>query len=100
MHYKTKNRIIAVSIFFLFLFLLFIFSSGKGVQYVQLRKQISSLSVEVDDLQKKNADLENEIQKLKNDKNYLEEVARREYGLLKKNEIVFDFNKEQPSKKE
>ena len=99
MHYKNKNRFFAASIFFLILFLLFFFFFGKGGKYLKLREQNFSLSLEVEELQKQNTELKNEIEKLKTDQKYFEEVARREYGLLKKNEMVFDFNKKQAKEK-
>jgi cell division protein FtsB len=38
-------------------------------------------------------ELQNEIDRLNNDPSYLEDIARKEYGLLKKNEKVYDFSK-------
>lgn len=99
MHYKTQNRIVTLSIVALFLILLFFFSSNKGSEYLKLRKRISNLSTEVVNLQKQNEELKIEIDKLNNDQQYVEDIARRDYGLLKKNEIVFDFNKEGSEKK-
>ncbi len=99
MHYKNKNRFFAVTIFFLLIFLLFFFSFGKVGKYLNLREQNSSLSLEVEDLKRQNTELKNEIVKLKTDQKYFEEIARREYGLLKKNEMVFDFNKKQAKEK-
>lgn len=43
-------------------------------------------------LEQDNKELEKEISRLKNDPSYLEEVARREHGLLKKNEYIYDFS--------
>ena len=45
-------------------------------------------------LEQQNRDLQAEIEQLKNDAEYLEQVAREKHGLLKKNEMVFDFSKE------
>lgn len=87
-----------LSIIFTILSLLFFFTSTKGGKYFKLRNRISTLSLEVKELQEQNLELTTEIEKLKNDKKYLEEVARSKFGLLKKNEIVFDF-KESPKKK-
>lgn len=44
------------------------------------------------ELEQDNKELEKEISRLKNDPSYLEEVARREHGLLKKNEYIYDFS--------
>jgi cell division protein FtsB len=88
-----------VSIVVLILCTIFIFVFDKGGQYVKVRSQNALLTSEVEDLQKQNKALKDEIGKLKNDQGYIEEVARHEYGLLKKNEIVFDFNKKKSETK-
>lgn len=98
MNYKTRNRIIA-SLFILLLFALLL-SSNKGRTYFNLKKQMTELSAEVTELQKQNAELKSEIERLKKDPAYLEEVARHEYGLLKKNEMVFDFGDNKQEKAE
>jgi cell division protein FtsB len=53
---------------------------------------------ELNDLQRQNAQIEDEngklqkdIERLQNDPKYLEEVARKEHNLLKKNERIFEF---------
>ena len=44
-------------------------------------------------LEEENAILREEIDRLKHDPTYLEEKARKEYGLLKKNEMLYKFDK-------
>ena len=51
------------------------------------------------ELEKENHDLRAEIDGLLNDPEYLEEIARKEYGLLRKNERVFDFSSSSSKKK-
>lgn len=60
------------------------------VHYRRLRKQIDSLALENKNLEHRNAELNKEIYRLRNDDAYLEEVARQKYGLLKKNETVYE----------
>lgn len=42
-------------------------------------------------LQEKNRLLANEIRRLKEDKKYLESVARKQLGMVKENEIIYRF---------
>ncbi len=44
-------------------------------------------------LQKANKELQEEIDKLLGDPEYLEQVARKKYELLKPNEKVYDFTR-------
>ena len=42
-----------------------------------------------------NSDIDRDIERLQSDEEYLEQVAREEHGMLKDNEMVFDFNKKE-----
>ena len=46
-------------------------------------------------LEKENQGLLEEINRLRTDKDYLESVARTELGLVKDNEILYRFNREE-----
>ena len=46
-------------------------------------------------LEKENQGLLEEIKRLRTDKDYLESVARTELGLVKDNEILYRFNREE-----
>jgi cell division protein FtsB len=46
-------------------------------------------------LEKTNQELLEQINRLRNDKEYIETVARRELGLVKKDEIIFIFRNEE-----
>jgi cell division protein FtsB len=80
-------------------FLLWIFfAPGRGLlHYLKLQKEITALTEENNRLEAKNTELSKDIKRLRSDDKYLEEVARKKHGLLKKNETVFEF--EPPKKK-
>jgi len=46
-------------------------------------------------LEAKNKALQEEINRLENDPAYLEEKARKEYGMLKENEVLYIFKKKE-----
>lgn len=74
-----------------------IFAPQSGVlALLQKRAKIKTLQNKTLLLERSNEDLQKEINRLRTDPAYLEEVARREHGLLKKNEIIYDFS---PQKK-
>lgn len=80
-------------------FLWLVFAPDRGLlHYHRLHKKIESLSRENRELAERNAELKREIERLRNDDAYLEELARQKYGLLKENETVYEF-KPAPKKK-
>ncbi|MGB5231318.1 MAG: septum formation initiator family protein [Desulfoprunum sp.] len=72
-----------------------IFSPRSGaLAYLQQRSKLHNLRERTVKLEQSNEELEKETEKLRNDPGYLEEVARREHGLLKKNEYIYDFSQQ------
>ena len=72
-----------------------IFAPHIGIlAYLQKQSRFRSLEEKTFQLEKSNASLSTEIERLKNDPAYLEDVARREQGLLKKNEYIYDFSQQ------
>jgi cell division protein FtsB len=75
-----------------------IFAPGMGVySLLHQRSTITRLRAENKEIEEKNGSLRKEIEQIQNDPEYLEKVARDKYGLLKENEMVFEFT---PGKKE
>jgi cell division protein FtsB len=79
----------------------FFFLIVSGVQEVRKFKQLAqkreSLTVYNQNLNLKNEEMYREISRLKNDPIYLEEIARKEFGLVKPDEIIF-FVEDSPLK--
>jgi len=68
---------------------------NQGMRQIhQLAQKREGLVRENQELNKKNETLYREITRLKQDPLYLEEVARKEFGLVKPNEIIFFINDE------
>lgn len=70
-----------------------IFAPGSGlVTLINKRSEMKKLQEETTQIEHQIGELQKEIDRLHNDPGYLEEVARKDFGLLKKNEKVFDFS--------
>lgn len=76
-----------------------LFAPNQGVvSLLRQRSELKELQAETERLRIQNEKLAAELERLQNDPEYLEEIARKDFGLLKKNEKVYDFSK--PEKKE
>jgi cell division protein FtsB len=93
----TKQKIIvATGMLALFAFLFVIGFGDRGavdLYQLHLRKvRLNGLSFE---LEKKNRALYGNIQRLKNDPEYIENIARTELGMVGKDELVYQFRKKE-----
>lgn len=86
---KVLLRFTMVLVGFCSLYVLFLPQHGL-LQLILLDKRTNELASELTDLRSQNEELRREIIKIKTDKQYLEEVARKKYGLLKENEILYE----------
>jgi cell division protein FtsB len=74
---------------------------GSGViSLFTKRSELHHVQQETQRTAQENKALEGDINNLLNDPQFLEEVARQNYNLLKKNEKVFDFSKKSEKSKE
>lgn len=87
-------KIVILLVVLAFLWLLFAPRTGV-LSLLGQRSELKSLQEQTQVLVQQNAEMREEIEKIEGDTAYLEEIARRDYGLIKDNEILFEF----PSKK-
>lgn len=97
-----ENRLLKIVIALIVASMIWLlFAPGTGVySLIKLRSKAARLEVQTEELVKSNDELRAEIDRLKNDTEYLEQIAREKYGMIKKNEQVFDFSKPKKSTKE
>lgn len=77
-----------------------IFAPGSGFFYLHRRSNyLATLERESTGLVQENSDMARDIERLQSDDEYLEQVAREEHGMLKGNEMVFDFSKKSKKSK-
>jgi cell division protein FtsB len=68
-----------------------VFGPYGALKYYGVAKELDEILAENEQLREANTALHEEINRLKNDPVYLEEVARRQFGLIKKNEVIYEF---------
>ena len=89
-----KNILLAVAIAVLFLLLMFILFGESGLSDLnRLKAERDGLLKKNTELIQKNLSLYREIERLKNDPEYVENVARKELGVIGKDEVVIKLKK-------
>lgn len=89
---KYRYVITAVVLSLIIIFSIIYYSPYGAKNYFEIQSELNKISSEVDGLKEQNKQLKTEIANLKSDNEYVEEVARKQFGLLKKNEMVFEFS--------
>ncbi len=73
--------------------LLTIFGDRGLVRIYKLSKDRDSIKAYNEKIKEENTAMRDEIQRLKTDDKYIEMVARKELGMIGKNEVVYQFEK-------
>lgn len=92
-HNKGKRHYILLSLFVVILFFITIFGERGLIRLYKLSRERDSILGYKKKIETENASLRNEIDLLKNDDKYIEVVARKELGMIGKNELVYQFEK-------
>jgi cell division protein FtsB len=99
---KREKRAITRIALFLFLVSLLIlaFAPGRSLysQY-KVKKEIEAQTAHNRIIEQRNRELSKEIKRLKTDDAYLEQLARKKHGMLRKNEEVYYLKKPEKAKK-
>ena len=92
---REKKLLPYIGLFFVILLILWIiFAPNRGILALyQSQNEIERLQAENSRLEDENKVLLEEISRLQDDPDYLEEKARKDYGMLKENEVLYIFKK-------
>lgn len=69
----------------------FLFGNMGFLKYKELKKNEEKLIKEINQIQKTNDSIKDEINLLKKDPTYFEKYAREKFGLVRPGEMVFQF---------
>jgi len=97
---EPRRRLIPIWFILLVLIMLGVmFFGDRGLlRVLQTNRQLADLQAQIDELEATNAELRKEIDALNNDLRTIERIARRELGMVRPDEVVFQFppDPEQP----
>jgi len=89
---KKKRLFLLILISFL-IFAILTFFGEKGILHLfRLQKELVRVSEKNSKLVEENQKLKEEVKRLKSDKRYIEEIARKELGMVKEGEIIYQFD--------
>jgi len=88
-----KRRILILAMIFLFILGSLTFFGEKGIlNLLRLRKEVIRIKGINSRLEEENQKLKEEVKRLQSDKRYIEEIARKELGMVKEREIIYRFD--------
>ena len=92
-----KKLLAYAGLFFALLVILWtVFAPSRGIMgMLRTRNNLEKLQADNSRLKKENKALREEIDKLRDDPAYLEEKARKDFGMLKENEVLYIFKKKE-----
>ncbi len=91
---EMKRKRILLFIIFLFLILGFLtFFGDKGILHLlRLKKELTRIKEVNTKMEGENRNLREEVRRLQHEKRYIEEIARKELGMVKEGEIIYQFD--------
>ena len=88
-----KKRLLLLILLFLLILGGFTFFGEKGIVHLlRLQKEVTQIRERNVKLEEENEKLKEEVRRLRSDKRYIEEIARRELGMVKEGEIIYQFD--------
>jgi cell division protein FtsB len=94
---KKKSFLFLILIFSLILGLLTFFGDKGVLHLLRLQRELSRIKDDNRKIEEENQKLREEVKRLQSEKRYVEEIARKELGMVKEGEIIYQFD---PPKKD
>ena len=89
---RKRGILFLILVFFLVLGLLTFFGDKGVLQLLRLQKELSRIKETNKGTEAENRKLREEVRRLQNEKRYIEEIARKELGMVKEGEIIYQFD--------
>lgn len=87
-----KMALPAAFVFFFVMLFLIVFWKGGLLELDRKKTELKTSMERNEEVREENRVLFREVTRLKNDHEYIEQVARKELGMIKKNEIIVNFH--------
>jgi cell division protein FtsL len=88
-----KKRILLLVVGFLLILGLLTFFGEKGILHtMRLQRELAKIQEDNRQIEMENQKLKEEVRRLKVEKRYIEEIARKELGMVKEGEVIYQFD--------
>jgi len=88
-----RRRLLLLILISLLVLGAFTFFGEKGIlQLLRLQKEVGRIKERNIKQEEENQKLREEVKRLQRDKRYIEEIARKELGMVKEGEIIYQFD--------
>jgi cell division protein FtsL len=88
-----KKRFLLLILISLLILGILTFFGEKGILHLfRLQKEVVRIKEKNAKLEEENQKLREEVKRLQSDKRYIEEIARKELGMVKEGEIIYQFD--------
>jgi cell division protein FtsB/cell division protein DivIC len=88
----SKKRILILVLFLFLIFGFFTFFGDKGIIHLlRLQKEWVRIKEANVKIEEENRKLREEVKRLQYEKRYIEEIARKELGMVKEGEVIYQF---------
>jgi cell division protein FtsB len=89
----VKKRLLLLILFSLLILGVFTFFGEKGIFHLlRIEKELVQIKETNQKTEEENQRLKEEVRRLQQEKRYIEEIARRELGMVKEGEIIYQFD--------
>ncbi len=92
---KNKKFLLLILICFLILGFLTFFGEKGILHLFRLQKELKEIKERTAKIEEENQKLKEEVRRLQKEKRYIEEIARKELGMVKEGEIIYQFEDKQ-----
>jgi cell division protein FtsB len=89
---KKRRLLILILVILMILGSLTVFGEKGILQLLRLQKEFARIQAKNTELEEENQKLREEVKRLQTDKRYIEEIARKELGMVKEGEIIYQFD--------
>ena len=94
----SKKKILILILFLFLIFGFFTFFGDKGIMHLlRLQKEWGRIKEANVKIEEENRKLREEVKRLQYEKRYIEEIARKELGMVREGEVIYQF--ESPNEK-
>jgi cell division protein FtsL len=96
-----KKHLFLLLLCLLLIFGFFTFFGDKGILHLlRLQKELARIKETNMKMEEENRRLKEEVRRLQYEKRYIEEIARKELGMVKEGEIIYQFDLPPPKEED